>query len=225
MSGATELAPTEAIVWRRPGGRLHTGSLEILSSALVLHGADLDGRLVHVEVPYERLSGVRIGRSSDDRINGSRALVLEREGEGEPALHVSTLEGSGAVFDLGDLIATLAARASGNGSSTSVRIAVVLPLRAGAHERARELVADGPPFELGDAPFERHDVFLTDREAVFVFEGRDVARAVQALARTPAVWRAAAAWRRCLRGRPRVGEAVYSWSRPIRGVGAPHSSV
>ena len=47
------------------------------------------------------------------------------------------------------------------------RLVVVVPLKEGARARARELLEAGPPFELNDTAFDRHDVFLTEREVVF----------------------------------------------------------
>ena len=50
------------------------------------------------------------------------------------------------------------------------RLVVVVPLADGARERARELLEQGPPFDPAATHLERHSVYLTDREAVFVFE-------------------------------------------------------
>ena len=50
------------------------------------------------------------------------------------------------------------------------RAVVVLPLREGTSEQAAELLRGGPPFDPEEVGLERHHVFLTEREAVFVFE-------------------------------------------------------
>jgi hypothetical protein len=50
------------------------------------------------------------------------------------------------------------------------RVAVVVPLRGDAYAAARGLLADGPPFDPESLGLERHQVFLTQQEAVFVFE-------------------------------------------------------
>ncbi len=92
-------------------------------------------------------------------------------------------------------------------------VAVVAPLRDGARERARSLLEGGPPFDPSATSLERHVVFLTDREVVFVFEGPEAKKAVAALAGDPGIWEAAAAWQECLEGRPRLAEDVYSWAR------------
>jgi hypothetical protein len=90
---------------------------------------------------------------------------------------------------------------------------VVAPLRDGARDEARRLLAGGPPFDPLTTPLERHGVFLTDREVVFVFEGPEAKEAVQGLASDPAMWRVAAAWREVLGGRPRLAENVFGWTR------------
>jgi hypothetical protein len=50
------------------------------------------------------------------------------------------------------------------------RLAVVARLRPGSGERARQILAEGAPYELGEAGFRRHSVFLAEETAVVVFE-------------------------------------------------------
>lgn len=90
-------------------------------------------------------------------------------------------------------------------------VAVVCPLRPGAAETARVLVAEGPPFDLAGAGIARHLVLVGEEEAVFVFEGPEARGAVERLATSPGVWRAAAAWRDLLAGRPRLLEPAFAW--------------
>jgi len=80
-------------------------------------------------------------------------------------------------------------------------------------ERARELIADGPPFDPEGTGLIAHQVYVTEREVVFVFEGAKPRAALEQLAGDPSVWRAAAAWRDILTGRPRLAEQAYDWSR------------
>jgi hypothetical protein len=91
------------------------------------------------------------------------------------------------------------------------RVVVVAALREDAREAARLLVEAGPPFDPRRASLTAHEVYLTDREVVFVFEGPDAKAAVEALVGEPGVVRAASAWRDCLAGRPRLAEQVFSW--------------
>lgn len=96
------------------------------------------------------------------------------------------------------------------------RLVVILPLKEGARSRARELLEAGPPFDLEGTALDRHDVFLTDREVVFVFETAGEAARLELAADDPELWKTAAAWRECLDGRPRKAEVAFSWEREGR---------
>ena len=93
------------------------------------------------------------------------------------------------------------------------RLAVTAPLREGTREEAERLIADGPPFEPGELGFDRHFVFLSSLEAIFVFEGEDVHLLVDALANDPARSAAFAAWGPVLAGTPRLAHEAYAWER------------
>lgn len=93
------------------------------------------------------------------------------------------------------------------------RVVVVAPLKYGAYQDAKKLIESGPPFDPGASPLKRHEVFLSDTEVVFVFEGEDVTEAVTEIAADPSVWRAAGEWAELLAGRPRVAEESFHWSR------------
>jgi hypothetical protein len=54
------------------------------------------------------------------------------------------------------------------------RLAIVAQLKADSSDRAHELLAAGPPFRLEGSGIERHAVYLSSREVVFVFEGPEV---------------------------------------------------
>jgi hypothetical protein len=99
-------------------------------------------------------------------------------------------------------------------------LVVVVPLEPEMVDRARELLAEGPPFDLDALGFDRHRVYLTGREAVFVFEGEDESAALELSAEDPALWEAASAWQECFSDRPRVARAAFSWERSeaLRGV-------
>jgi hypothetical protein len=93
------------------------------------------------------------------------------------------------------------------------RLVVIVPLKEGTRARARELLDAGPPFDLAGTALDRHDVFLTDREVVFLFETHGEAARIELAADDPELWKAGAAWRECLAGRPRHAEAAFSWER------------
>jgi hypothetical protein len=100
------------------------------------------------------------------------------------------------------------------------RLVLVVPLEEGAATRVRELLRDGPPFELETTHLERHEVFLTDREAVFVFETAGEAPGREREAGNPRRRKAAAAGRGGRAGRPRTAETAFSWERPASEEGS-----
>ena len=51
------------------------------------------------------------------------------------------------------------------------RIAVIARLKPNAEKRATELIETGPPFDPDKLGFDRHSVYLSGNQAVFVFEG------------------------------------------------------
>jgi hypothetical protein len=93
------------------------------------------------------------------------------------------------------------------------RIAIVATLKADGYERAQELVKEGPPFDLGSAIFERHAVYLSPHEIVFVFEGPEVEWKLDDLMsdfRQPKLSETFDEWRDLIDGDPRMaGEAFY----------------
>lgn len=93
------------------------------------------------------------------------------------------------------------------------RLVVVVPLEEGSHERARALLEEGPPFDLEETEFDRHHVFLTQKEAVFVFEAPGPAATLSFPAEDVGLWKAAAAWGECMSARPRKAQTAYSWER------------
>jgi len=93
------------------------------------------------------------------------------------------------------------------------RAVVVVPLLEGAREKAAELLRGGPPFDPEEVGLERHQVFVTEDEVVFLFEADDLDAAERLIA-NETFWRAAAAWRSLIAGPPRWAEDAYSWVRP-----------
>lgn len=198
-------APLYGIAWREDEGPTYVGQLELAGDALALRGATSGGEGTVRYVPYGAIAEVRIGRGGHELVNGTRTVVLERRGEAP--VYVAALDGFGTAFELADAVAELVARVPAEGQ----RVVVVVPIRPDARERAATLIGEGPPFELEGADLTRHDVFLTEREAVFVFEGEGAAALLERLPRNPGAWRAALAWKDVVAGRPRVAREAYSW--------------
>jgi hypothetical protein len=200
MVGAASSYP---VLWSEPDGRLVTGQLAPGLDALQLQGAS-DGAPVQRVVMYSDLAGVRVGRASADLLDGRPTLVVERHRA--PDLLVRPL-GPGLLSELAEVLAELCAR-----GERVERIAVVLPLEPGALDAARALVSEGPPFDPSDKSLARHEVFLTTREAIFVFSGADACESVRQIVRDADVWVAAERWRAVLSGPPRLAEAAFVWA-------------
>jgi len=96
------------------------------------------------------------------------------------------------------------------------QIAVIARLRDGTEPRAAELIQKGPPFDLGAAGFERHSIFLSASEVVFIFEADEVEWLVDKLVDEPFAWDlndAFAEWRPLLEGPPRLARPQFVWER------------
>lgn len=96
------------------------------------------------------------------------------------------------------------------------RLSVVARFKPEAAERVKELLASGPPFDLEEHGIERHTVYLTARDAVFVFEGPNVEWEVDDLAGDflqSELQAALTAWKTLLGEEPHIGRAVFHWTR------------
>lgn len=176
------------------------GGLVVGPEGLLLVGRRGEGR-VEVSIPYAELREVRIGRSREERLNGHPALVLARRNA--PPVQVEPL-GAGLLHELADLFVALATQHAGNDE----QVVVTVPLKAGCGERAKELLAQGPPFDPAALGLTRHEVYVAEREAVFVFGGPHVREKIEDATRDPTLWRAGLAWRACIAGRPRLSESL-----------------
>ncbi len=190
-------------MWREGERPLARGKLELLPRAVRLEGMTGSEPTTR-EIAYDYLTGIRIGRSAEERIDGHPSLVLEpRTGE---TLAIASVAQSGVVAELAERLAALQF-----GADARRRIAIVLPLHEDAHEAVRELLAAGPPFDPVELDLERHVVFLTPSEAVFIFESRHGADALEPLLQDPKLWQSVAAWHDYIAGPPRIAEDVFSW--------------
>jgi hypothetical protein len=201
--GVRESPHDYAVVWRTGDGPTSSGRLELGADELVLHGS---GEPEGFRVPFDELASAEIGRGADDRINGEKSLVLQRNSCGR--VLVAALGGVGLLGEINELLARLRSE-----HVARARVAVVVPIRRSKAEVARQLVEEGPPFELDDVGLERHHVFVGEREVIFFFEGEQAAAAVDVLVRSPDVLKAAVRWRGILAGRPRLAEERFGWTR------------
>ena len=98
------------------------------------------------------------------------------------------------------------------------QLAIVVHLKPGAEPLAADLIANGPPFDPSKKGLDRHTVYLSADEVVFVFEGHEVEWIVDRLVDEPFHWLVTAAleeWRPLLDGQPRIARPAYSWKREI----------
>jgi hypothetical protein len=198
-----DTAASYPVLWSDSDHGPVTGTLTVDRDTVVLNGGR-PGQIVQRSIAHRDLVGVRVGRGPGDLLAGRPAIVVERHRA--TALLVRPL-GAGLLSELADLLARLCET-----TELVEQVAVVLPLRPGALGTARELVAEGPPFDLAEAEIERHAVFLTEREAIFVFSGADACDHVRRFMDDTDVWRAADRWAACLDGPPRLAEATFSFS-------------
>jgi hypothetical protein len=193
---------TYAVSWSNGDGTPHAGRLELASDGLVL----ANGTALEV-VEYGELRDVHVGRSAADRIGGRAPLVLERR-SGE-VIRVAGVGQAGIISELAEHLSSQLGE-----ERVMSRAVVVVPLREGANVQAAELLRGGPPFDPATVGLERHQVFLTDDEAVFVFEAasRDTA---ERLVSEETFWSAVSAWKELVAGPPRLADNAYSWARPL----------
>jgi hypothetical protein len=196
---------TYGVIWQEGMLPLGTGTLELLSRGMRFEGSVGSHPTVR-NVGYEGVAGVRVGRAAD-RIEGRPTVVLERR-IGLP-ITIATVPQSSLVGEIAERLAALQL-----GPEATRRTALVVPLKQGAHPAVRALLAEGPPFDPEQMTgLDRHEVFLTSQEAVFLFESQLGVEALEPLLAEPELWRAAAAWRDHLAGPPRLAEDVFSWTR------------
>lgn len=196
---------TYAVKWREPDGELFIGRLALGPGALRLIGRRRGpgGASVERQFGYAELRELRIGSSTADRLDGRPALVVERA------------DGTYLVADAGlgaPIVQELADRLAHLHLGAPRKATVVVPLREGALERVRELVAHGPPFDPEEAELTRHELLLTDGEAIFVFEAESD-EGLRALLVRVDLWAAAAQWSELVAGPPRLADSAYSWER------------
>ena len=192
------------VVWREGMRPLARGKLELLPRALRLEGMTGSEPTMR-EIGYDLLSEIRIGRSAAERIDGRPSLVVApRTGD---TLSIASVAQSGVVAEIAERLAAL------QFGDVRRRIAIVLPLREEAYDAVRDLLTAGPPFDPEALDLDRHHVFLTTSEAVFIFESRLGADALEPLLQEPKLWQSVAAWHDHLAGPPRIAEDIFSWER------------
>jgi hypothetical protein len=208
LSGADARAmrASYAVTWQEPGAKPRSGRLELAERGLVFEGGNGNGPEAH-ELPYAELHSVHVTHAAGERLDGRPTLVVERR-RGGP-IRIASIVQPGIISELAEYLAV-----RDQPEELRVRrLLLVLPLRPGVRDQAAALLRRGPPFDPAEAGLDRHQVFLSEKEAIFAFEA-DEATAVERLADEPALWQALSGWTELVAGPPRLAEDVYSWLRP-----------
>lgn len=116
---ARDMETSYAVKWREPGGESYVGRLELGPRALHLVG-DAGGAGVDRQIGYDELQGLRIAHDEGERIDGRRALVIERP---QGAYHLTSAGfEAGILHELVDRLSGLSLAASrSNAAPTSSR--------------------------------------------------------------------------------------------------------
>ena len=193
---------TYAVSWQEPDGSPGSGRLELGADALLLEGRNGASAVSHA-FPYSDISGFRVARASSERLQDRPTLIVDLAGQG--LLRIAGVAQPGIVSELASRLATVR-----RDSQPSERLALVVPLRAGTKPKAESLLAQGPPFDPAALGLESHEVFLTEHEAVFVFEGVP-AVLLSRSTEHETIWAAAATWEPLVEGSIRFAEREYAW--------------
>jgi hypothetical protein len=93
------------------------------------------------------------------------------------------------------------------------RLAVIAKLKEGAADEAAVLVRRGPPFDPGESGFDRHAVYLSGDQVIFLFEGDAADRSVQEILANGSRSAVLAAWGPLLDQVPQLAVEGYYWKR------------
>jgi len=208
MLQAARMHRTYAVTWQEPQRAPHSGKLELRATGLSLDGANNGSGSAALLVPYAEVVGMRLAQSRE-RLDGRPTLELDRRGHG--TLRVASVGASGGISEIADGLGALRL----GGSALNDRVTVVVPIRKGKRDKVEQLLDKGPPFEPERVGLGRHQVFLTDQEAVFFFESA-AGFSLQRLLSNTNVWTSAAAWHDCVAGQPRIARPFYAWAAPSR---------
>ncbi len=91
-----------AVVWRKGQGPVVAGRLQLGKCGVQLRGGLRSAPEAH-DLSYADISGVRLSRSSEDRVRGRQSLLLELVSF--DCFFVAAVGGFGVVAELADLIA------------------------------------------------------------------------------------------------------------------------
>ena len=97
------------------------------------------------------------------------------------------------------------------------KIAVIAQIRPGKREQLERLLENGPPFDLQAEGFERHEVFVGDTDAVFIFTGPGAVTQLERMAASRALF-AHVLKMTGLMSAPRMLDRTFQWHRSTTAV-------
>jgi hypothetical protein len=150
------------------------------------------------------MTGLRLA-TNGERLDRRPTLVLDRRDNGQ--LRVASVAAPGIISEVAEKLAEMKIASE----SVGERVAIVVPIRKSKLDKVRRLLEEGPPFDPERVGLGRHQVFLTDHEAIFLFESA-AGFSLSRLLTDHGVWSSAASWRDCVAGAPRVANPFYSWA-------------
>ena len=199
---------TYPVVWAVNDGDPITGTLEIAGEDIRLAGHAQDGTGATCRIAAAELFHVSVSGAETDRVQGLRSVVVDERG-GRRIL-IAPQEGGGHLRE----IAVLLQDAAGLAGTALTRVVVRVPVDAARVEQVRALVRRGPPYDLDGVPgVERHEVYVTGCDVMFLFEGADPGFAVERVMRDARVWSALERWDDYVTGQPSVVDPDYTWAR------------
>jgi hypothetical protein len=95
------------------------------------------------------------------------------------------------------------------------KISVIAQIRPGKREALERLLEKGPPFDLEQEGFERHEVFLGDSDVVFLFTGPGAFTQLERMAASRALF-AHVLKMTALVSAPRVLNQTFEWHRTVQ---------
>ena len=94
---AMQVRRNYAVLWSGCEGAIGSGRLELVADRV-----ELSSKGALVSLPLGEVTGVRIARGAEDRLRGLPVLALECARGG--VLRIASLEGTGALYEIAELV-------------------------------------------------------------------------------------------------------------------------
>jgi hypothetical protein len=183
----------------------HLGRARFDGTDLVLDGAAPGSPRRTIHIPGRAIRRVELHRWAP-----APAVAVSLP-DGDVVIEV-VFGGWGAAHQLAGTIEEIAHATSEKGDVMTDQIAIVAEIRPGKRADLEQALAAGPPFDLTKEGFEHHEVFLGDKDIVFVFTGPGAASQLRRMAATPELFRHVVKMTNLLAA-PRLLQQTFRWDR------------